>query len=278
MSYPSEPRALTTACQLLARGLYVVPVHSQTRKPLVKWGDVDRLGFPTDGPRCRDIVVGSGLPYSSWLAYWWDRWPDAGAAVLTGRSRLLVVDVDVGHNGHRSLRNLEVELPETLVMATRHGGIHIYLRVQRLVRSTAGVLGEGLDTRSHRGLAVCPPTPGYRVLIDRDIAPAPAELVTRCPSVTRDRRRGVSKSVTSRYLFEDEVTQAILAHALRRIAESGPGQRHDTVFGQSRYLFKYCLDDRCDVLLLEAACRDASPSYYRNYQRAIADAKRKETR
>jgi len=267
---------LTPLRQLLDRGLYCIPVHPETRKPLVKWAAVDQYGYPDDGPRFRgDIVVGSGLPYSTWLRLWVEQFPGCGWAVMTGRSRLIVVDVDPRHHGDESLRKLEVTLPVTYCVKTRGHGLHLYFRTTRRVRSNAGAVGPGLGVKAKGGLVVAPGTAGYRVLIDRPIADAPAELVALCPAVTR---RGSMRSTVTRYPFEDEVTQAILAHALQRIAESGPGTRHDTVYGQARFAFKHCTDDRVDILLLEAACHDASPSYYRNYQRAIADAKRKEMR
>jgi Bifunctional DNA primase/polymerase, N-terminal len=267
---PPGAEALTVACQLHQRGLHLIPVDPETRLPLVPWGHVDDHGHP-DGPRFRGgAVVGSGLPYSAWLFFWWSRWPGAGAAVLTGLSRLLVVDVDPRHDGHRSLLELagELELPRTLVIATRSGGCHLYLRTRRLVRSTAGELGPGLDIRSHRGLAVCPPTPGYSILVDAPIAEAPAELVRRCPKPAAAGGRTVDRRP-----LEDPTAQAALAHALERIREAGEGERHDRLYGQARHLFNVTTDPAVDGMLLQTALEVGLSEL--EARRTIGDARRK---
>jgi len=291
-------RPATVLLDLHARGLYPVPLRPGTRTGLVKWGHVDEVGYPgpPDVPRFRDgpvvdcdhlgegcdhPVVGSGRPYASWLREWLDRWPGADWAVLTGRSRLLLLDVDPRHGGDRSLRQLcaEVPLPRTLTVRTRSGGIHLYYRLPRRARlrkSSVGELAEGLDVRSSRGLAVCPPTPGYSLLDTAPVALVPPPLLARCPAAG-SRRRG-DRSTGGKLPLPDPEAQQVVQHALQRIRESGPGTRHDTVYGQSRYVFKYCGDKAIDELLLNAAVHDSPPPrYVANYRRAIADARRKAT-
>jgi len=286
---PSRP--LATVLDLHQRGLFLIPVDPGTRRPLIAWGHVDDHGHP-DGPRCRGVVIGSGLPYSAWLRYWWERWPDAGAAVLTGRSRLLLVDSDPRHDGDRSLRQLcrELALPRTLTVRTRGGGLHLYYRLRQrhhLRKSTVGKLAPGLDVRSERGLAVCPPTPGYEVVDGAVVAEVPAPLLARCPAAptttTGTTTRSGSGSSTSSRGYQtlprtDNEVQSAIAHTIDKIKASAPGARHSTVYGMSRWLFGYCIDDDIDELLLQAAVHDSPPeSYKRNYKRAISDARRKAT-
>jgi hypothetical protein len=56
---------------LLDLDLYPIPVDPQTRRPLVAWGEIDRLGHRPG--------VGEALGYNTLVFEWWDRWP------LTGR-------------------------------------------------------------------------------------------------------------------------------------------------------------------------------------------------
>jgi hypothetical protein len=182
---------------LLDLGLYPIPVDPETRKPLVPWGKLDRLGYRPGAEALPDnpelgarLHVGEGLPYESLIFEWWDRWPTTGAAILTGLSRLLALDVDPRNGGHHTFARLvqHTPLPATRVVRTRNGGIHVYYRTDRLVRGGTGLLGAGLDVKSARRLLVCPPTPGYSVLERRPIAPAPAWLVGRCGPTARRAR------------------------------------------------------------------------------------------
>jgi hypothetical protein len=266
-------RPQTIVHGLHARDLYPVPLFPGTRTGLVKWGHVDAYGYP-DGPEFRGrFVVGCDLSYSAWLFHWLDLYPDADWAILTGRSGLLVVDVDVQHDGHRTLRELvkRVPLPATFTIRTRSGGCHLYYRTPKLAQSKAGALGQGLDVRSYKGLAVCPPTAGYSILDDRAITVAPPELVAMCPKVAR----ASAASPQSRLPFDDPEAQRVLQHAVRRILDAAPGTSRSTVYGQSRYVFKHTDDDRAALVLLEAAYRRVSLADRRDAKRAITDARRK---
>ena len=147
---------------LLDLGLYPIPVDLQTRKPLVRWGAIDRLGYrpgaealPENPELGARLHVGERLPYESLVFEWWDEHPSAGAAILTGLSRLLVVDVDPRAGGHHSLARLVATrpLPATRVVRTRSGGLHLYYRTATLVKSATAALGAGVDVKSNRGLA-----------------------------------------------------------------------------------------------------------------------------
>jgi Bifunctional DNA primase/polymerase, N-terminal len=266
---------------LLQAGLYPVPVHPQSRRLLVPWGEIDRLGYrpgaqalPDDPELGAKLHLGEGLPYESLVFEWWDRWPAAGAAILTGLSRLLVVDVDPRSGGHASLARLvrTRPLPATRVVGTRGGGVHLYYRTATLVKSKAGSLGPGLDVKSYRGVVFCPPTPGYRILERRAIAPAPGWLVRRCGRPYHGGGRHAEKLA-----FSDPKVAAAVAHAVARILDAPPGEQHNVVYGQARHAFKHCLDDRVTAALADAAATIAPEPWRRpNWERAIADARRKE--
>jgi Bifunctional DNA primase/polymerase, N-terminal len=205
---------------------------------------------------------------------WWDEHPSAGAAIITGLSRLLVVDVDPRAGGHHTLAGLVAKrpLPATRTVRSRSGGLHLYYRTPTLVKSAAGALGPGIDVKSYRGLAFSPPTPGYSLLERRPIAEAPGWLLARCGRPARRVVPGRAKLG-----FDDPLVQQVLAHAVQKILDAPHGSQHDTIYGQARYCFKHCLDDRVTEVLYAAAARIAPELSRRpNWERAIADARRKE--
>ena len=279
---PALPRAVATQVHaLLADGLYPIPIHPSTRKPLVPWKELDRLGYrpgrqawPVDPELGAKLHLGERLPYAALLFEWWDRWPAGGAAILTGLSRLLVVDVDPRNGGHHTLSRLvsRQPLPATRTVRTRGGGLHLYYRTPVLVKSKAGLLGPGVDVKSAGGLAYSPPTPGYQLLEARPVAEAPDWLVRRCGHPYHGGGRRTAKGP-----FDDPTVQAAVGHAIRRILDAPAGQQHDTVYGQARYAFKHCLDDQVTQALYAAATQIAPEPWRRpNWQRAIADARARE--
>jgi Bifunctional DNA primase/polymerase, N-terminal len=255
------------------RGLWLVPTDPQTKVPLLPWAHVDDHGFPAEPTFRESIIVGSSLPYSTWLRFWSSTYPGCGWAVLTGRSKLLVLDCDPQHGGDVSLRRLceEVTLPATFMIRTPHGA-HLYYRVERPVRSTVSVLAPGLDIRSHRALATVPPTPNYSIWDDRPIAPAPIELLKRCPKPIY----GTNKIARPR-LGQSRMTShecaALLDDACAKIVAALPGVRHDTVYGQARRVLKHTGDLEADRLLLKAALENGLPAH--EAARCITDARRR---
>lgn len=89
---------------------------------------------------------------------WWSIEPHAGVGIAVPED-IIVVDVDVRNDGDTTLINLERahgELPETVEAQTGGGGLHIWLRGRG--RTTAGHLGQGIDTKSGTGYVAVPPT------------------------------------------------------------------------------------------------------------------------
>lgn len=261
---------------LLDLGLYPIPVNPQTRKPLVPWGAIDQLGYrpgaeavPENPELGARLHVGEDLPYESLIFQWWDEHPSAGAAIMTGLSRLLVLDVDPRAGGHHTLAGLVAEwpLPATRTVRTRGGGVHLYYRTDQLVPSRAGALGPGLDVKSRRGLIVCPPTPGYLLLERRPIAPVPDWLLARSGPASRP-RTGPGPGT---HPPDSPVTRAALERALAAIREAPRGQRHDTVVREAARMFAICDDDQIEAALLEAARQASEPSEWRDREQAIRD-------
>jgi Bifunctional DNA primase/polymerase, N-terminal len=254
---------------LLQRRLYPIPVNPRTRAPLVEWGELDRLGYR---PGVGERIEGTYGPWTALVFEWWDRWPLAGAAVLTGLSRLLVVDVDPRNNGHHALAALVTgrPLPATRTVRSRSGGLHLYYRTDRLVRSGTGALGAGLDVKSHRGLVVCPPTPGYSLLERRPVAQAPPWLLGRLQPVGgRRRRSGVRPALT----LADAKARAALDRALAAIAAAPAGQGHAVTHREACRAFAVVDDDQAEVELIAAAWARCRPSDRREREQAVRDAR-----
>jgi hypothetical protein len=247
---------------LLDLGLYPIPVHPHTRRPLVAWGEIDRLGYRPG--------LGERLGYNALVFEWWDRRPAAGAAVLTGLSRLLVVDVDPRHGGHHALARLVADrpLPQTRVVRSRSGGVHLYYRTDGLVRSGAGLLGAGLDVKSARGLVTCPPTPGYMLLERRPIAPAPGWLVARCRPTGR--RPGLPPGVVPP---DSPVAIAMVNRALATIREAPRGERHAATYREACRVFAVTNGDQVEAALVAAARAASEPSEWRDREQAVRDAR-----
>jgi len=133
------------ALDYLARGWSVVPVGTKSKRPIIAW-----QVFQRERPSASDVE------------HWFTRWPDANVGIVTGQlSGLVVLDVDVAHDGARTFEALERErgsFPETVEAISGGGGRHLYFahpggRVPNRVE-----LFRGIDLRGDGGLIVAPPS------------------------------------------------------------------------------------------------------------------------
>jgi hypothetical protein len=127
---------------------------------------------------------------------WWEKWPAANVAVITGhRSGLLVLDVDPDSGGEESLANLERQhgtLPATLIGHTGGGGRHLLFRypdVEFKLGNSQGVIGQGLDVRGKSGMILVEPsrhpsggTYRWDLQPDLEMLVAPPDLASRSDS------------------------------------------------------------------------------------------------
>jgi hypothetical protein len=139
----------TVALTYAGMGLYVFPcvVKGRDKTPLVKW----RAESTTD-PQ----VIGG----------WWKRWPDALVAVDCGKSRLIVVDLDVkdGIDGPGNWKRLVAghDVPSTFYVRTPSKGWHLWFRdPDGKYRNSAGQIAPAVDIRADGGLVVAPGSAGY---------------------------------------------------------------------------------------------------------------------
>jgi hypothetical protein len=118
---------------------------------------------------------------------WWQRWPEANVAILTGQG-LLVIDVDPRNGGDESLRALEDKFGSlgAPTVRTGSGGTHYYFHYDRAIAIRCNhntKLGAGLDVKGERGYVVAPPSNHasggrYGWLVDEhDFPEAPGWLI-----------------------------------------------------------------------------------------------------
>ena len=133
------------ALDYLRRGWSVVPVRPRTKRPMVSW-----TACQTRRPDARQI------------ARWFERWPQANLAIVTGAlSGLVVLDVDPAHGGQTSLLAIEREQgpgEPTLEALTGGGGRHLYFRHPGVPTPNRTGLRPGLDLRGDGGVVVVPPS------------------------------------------------------------------------------------------------------------------------
>ncbi len=194
------------AAPLLAQGIPVFPCWEKPN------GAIQSNGKPKHpngkNPRTRngfkDATTDAGQ-----VAEWAAQWPDALVGVPTGKaSGLFVLDVDVknGKDGFATLQAKGWNLPATRTHRTKNGGgAHYLFRAPDGIplKSSAGNLGDGLDTRGDGGYIVWWPAHGGEVehadtvadvppcLVDALQAPAP-----RKPATSSDAMDGDAKPFT----------------------------------------------------------------------------------
>ena len=197
---------LDAALDYVKRGLPVFPCHG--KKPLTTHGFQDAS---VDLTQIRD---------------WWANWPRANIGLPTGAiSHILVLDID-GCIGEESLNALEGEygpLPKTRTVITSPGHLHYWFKALVPTRSTAGVLGPGLDTRGDGGYVIVPPSihpkteKPYLVSRNGEPQPAPDWLIDLTRPKNANRAAPSTNEVAST-IAEGERNSALTAFAgtLRR--------------------------------------------------------------
>ena len=163
---------------LRQEGLGRLPaLHHRGRRLLLRQADLALAGaVPRTGPllriareaphrqtgprRCSRTPPGD----AQWILEWWSAYADANVGVATGdASGFFVLDIDTKGGGHDTLINLmgrHGELPETWVVETGSGGLHLFFRMPDGidVRNSAGAVGPGVDVRGNGGYVVAPPS------------------------------------------------------------------------------------------------------------------------
>ncbi len=206
---------LSAALAYAARGWQVFPCRPGQKIPATAHG-------------CHDA---SREPET--IRRWWAAEPAANIAIACGPSGLLAVDLDTKHgaDGLAAWAALTAgrNVPETMTARTPSGGRHLIFRAPEGVRlkSTAGKLGTGIDTRADGGYVVAPPsrTPAgvYEFVNACEPAAAPAWLVE---TLARPEPKEAAPAVPqSRPAAHPYAVTALVAE-IESVARSPEGQRN----------------------------------------------------
>ncbi|NTW15342.1 MAG: hypothetical protein HGA38_03155 [Candidatus Moranbacteria bacterium] len=130
-----ENDILHSALGYLERGFSVIPIDPKTKKALVPWAEFQKRH-----------------PSESEVRDWWERYPSANVAVVTGRiSGLVVVDIEAGGETRGYL--------PTVISKTGGGGWHFFYAYPEVgeVRNR-NRFREMTDIRGEGGYVVMPPS------------------------------------------------------------------------------------------------------------------------
>lgn len=217
------------AIKLASLGLPVFPCDSD-KKPLCAHGFKDAT---TDADQVRG---------------WWDQYPYALPGVPTGKTtEIFVLDVDVkgGKDGYATLAQLGYEIPPTRSHKTQTGGGRHYLfhmPADAEIRSSAGKIGPGVDTRADGGYIVWWPAIGLPVdnakellpipqwLLDATAPPPPISGVSESDLQKRHRRG------TEDFIRDLQCSSVGMQPFPPTLLPTEEGQRHRRLFDLARWL------------------------------------------
>lgn len=236
--------------QYIQRGFSIIPLHTAIQRGEKFSCSCGNLGCTAPAKHPIGNLVPQGLKNTSSniddAKKWFRGLGQKNIGIVTGSaSGLVVIDIDIRHNGDKSLADLEKkyeQLPKTLRWKTGGGGEHILFEYPgEIIKNSAGMLGEGIDVRGDGGYIVAPPsrhiTGNYYELhdgitLDTELAEIPAWLLELL-------RKGKGSSGTS------EKGPAIRDVVREKVPE---GQRNTTIARISGHLFakrvetRICLD------------------------------------
>ena len=206
MLAPMENPQLTPL-DLAARGFFLFPCDGKT--PLVKWR--------------RDSTTDPATVHN-----WMLRFPNCNWGVDCGKSGLAVLDVDSGKvaEAEANLRGLEQicgELPRTFKARTISGGYHLYYHGQ--IKTTAGVIDKGLDTRGAGGYVVAPCSKGYSVVEDLQVVNVPEWLID---SAGKPTERDEQPATPSNVILDTPFSIKRAVEYLKQAAPAVEGDGGDT--------------------------------------------------
>jgi hypothetical protein len=152
--------ALETALALAAQGFPVFPC-GRNKRPSIPGG----RGFhdaTTDADQIRSLFGRSGELVG------------CPTGAITGFD---VLDFDYEHGAAQWEQENLYRLPQTRIHRTQSGGRHYLFRHAPGVRNTASKIAPGIDIRGEGGYVILPPSVGYEVINDADLAEWPDWLL-----------------------------------------------------------------------------------------------------
>lgn len=195
MARAAEEQLARAAAALTETGLWVFPCLA--------------TGVPATPHGCGDAVDRAARAYRLFRG-------TAGAALIgvpTGAVTMLLV-IDVDPRAFRWFRTKLQRFPPTRMHRTPRGGYHLVHRLPLppapLLASSAGKLAPAVDTHGEGGYVIWPPSPGYEVVHEAEVARLPSWIVHRLTMERRRPRRAEYVSIGQRRL---EVLANFVVHS-----------------------------------------------------------------
>ena len=143
-------------------------------------------------------------------------------------SGFVVIDIDIktDKDGRLWLRENSEALPPTRTHRTQSGGLHLlfYPPAGVEIRNSASKIAPGVDVRGEGGYVIIPPSPGYAVADDSEIADMPRWLVRACM------RPDPAPPPTNRPAeIHERYIQAAIDGEVLAAARAAEGTRNDTL-------------------------------------------------
>jgi bifunctional DNA primase/polymerase-like protein len=229
---------IETALDMADQGYAVFPLVPGSKLP-TNLGDPDsiaqhgRISIDWDDASTSDV---------DFLA---NHWPvGANVGIDTGKSGVIVVDVDVKHGPGKQEWDLlckhygDGDLPRTFTVRTASGGWHFYFEANGVeMRNSKGLLAKNIDIRAQGGYVVgwgsVVPNGVYEVIHDDEVAPTPGWLV----QLEADLRRKREASAT-----------AHRGHVMWELKMLTPGQVERRIDGLASKLAEHPEGDRNQLL------------------------------
>jgi len=129
------------AARYLQLGWKVFPIARGDKVPAIKGGH-----------GCKDAT-------DDWatIQRWAEEYPGCNIGIATGEpSGVTVIDVDTSKGGMESAKRYR--WPQAPLARTQSGGFHLFFRLEKGVKNSAGKLGKGVDVRGTGGYVVAAPS------------------------------------------------------------------------------------------------------------------------
>jgi Bifunctional DNA primase/polymerase, N-terminal len=234
------------ALYLAAMGWHLFPLKPGTKHPT---GHTDAK-CPRTGP-CAEAHQTPEMRATTDVAVLRDAWEHAAwnIGLATGRSRLVVVDLDMpkpgdsNPDGMTALAELAarrgVTVPATYTVTTPRGGKHLYFTAPPGVhlRNTRSVIAPNIDTRAEGGYVVAPGSVladggGYELADDTDPAELPAWLVQA--SLDRPTPAPARPAFSGSLARPDAYAASAMRGECDRVRRAPPGH-HNGVLSSAAY-------------------------------------------
>jgi hypothetical protein len=159
------------------------------------------------------------------IGAWWQRWPCALIGVPTN-VKFCALDIDLKHpEAQHWYGENRSNIPFTRLHTTRNGGLHMLFRPDARVRSTAGFIARGIDTRGTGGYLIWWPACGLAVSHRDLLAEIPDHIVEAQLPKVEPVSTAPLRMPTGR-----EHARRKLCGIIRTIAEAREGERNQVTY------------------------------------------------